>query len=115
VTIGLQGIPLFQWKIPIADAYVVLNGDGSGMLGAVAPTAGLLSAFVDAVAAFDCGPFHGQPGSILTQFEQASDILSDGSNSSGQTCNAISIGLQFWEATAYDGALPEIPDACPSD
>ena len=56
----------------------------------------------------------GQPDSILIQFEQASDILSDGSNSAGQPCNAISVGMQFWDSTPFDGVLP-VPDACPAD
>ncbi len=102
-------------KIPIKDAHVVLNGDGSGMLGAVTPTVGLNEAFVEAAEAVDrCANSGGGPGSILQQFEQTSDILSDGSNSAGPTCDAISIGMQFWEATPFDGVLP-IPDACPTD
>ena len=106
LTIQFADIPTFRWNIPIKDAHLVLNGDGSGMLGAVTPTAGMINAFVDAVGGIDCGQHEGQPQSILVQFEQASDILSDGSNSAGQQCNAISIGMQFWDATPFDGVLP---------
>lgn len=106
-------IPKLRWEIPITDAHVVLNGDGTGMLGGVAPTAGFINSLVEAVAAFGlCGPGHGQPQSILTQYEQTSDILSDGSDSAGPTCDAISIGMQFWDATPVDGVLPRLPDAC---
>jgi hypothetical protein len=102
-------------KIPIMDAHVVVNGDGSGMLGAVAPSVGMTNAVIEAAAAADrCTMAGGQPESILVQFEQASDILSDGSNSPGQPCDAISIGMQFWDATPFDGLLPA-PDACPTD
>lgn len=102
--------------MPVTDAHVVLNGDGSGMLGAVASTVGLNNALVDAVDAIPrCGLMVGsQPTSILMEFAQASDILSDGSNSAGQPCDAISIGMQFSDATPFDGLLPE-PDACPTD
>jgi hypothetical protein len=101
-------------KIPITDAHVVLNGDGSGMLGAVVPTAGWISAVYQASAAASyCLMAGGGPApEIIAQFQQASDILSDGSNSAGQQCDAISIGMQFWEATPFDGVLPDLPDAC---
>jgi hypothetical protein len=101
-------------EAPITDAYVVLNADGSGMLGAVTPTAGWNNAIVEASAEASCGLSGSQPESILTQFAQASDILSDGSNSAGQQCDAISIGMQFWDAAPFDGVLP-VPDACPTD
>ena len=114
LTIQLAGTRV-QLKIPIVDAYVVLNGDGSGMLGAVAPTVGMTNALLEAAAAANyCSGAGGQPDSILIQFEQASDILSDGSNSAGQPCNAISVGMQFWDSTPFDGVLP-VPDACPAD
>jgi hypothetical protein len=62
-------------KIPIVEAHVVVNDDGSGMLGAVAPTAGMINALDAAAAAANrCTMAGGQPDSILTQFEQASDI-----------------------------------------
>ena len=114
LTIQFAEVPTFRWDIPIKDAHVVLNGDGSGMLGAVTPTTGMINAFVEAVGGIDCGQHNGQPQSILLQLEQASDILSDGSNSAGQQCDAISIGMQFWDATPFDGVLPA-PDACPTD
>lgn len=115
-TLTIQLASTFWWKIPIADAHVVLNGDGSGMLGAVTPIVGLISGLDEAAAAVNrCFMAGGQPGqSILMQFEQASDILSDGSNSAGPQCAAISVGMQFWDATPFDGVLP-IPDACPTD
>ena len=56
----------------------------------------------------------------MAQFEQASDILYDGtmiSNASGQVCTAISIGLGF-EATeiapptVIAPGSPQSPDPC---
>lgn len=56
--------------------------------------------------------------SIVSQVEQASDILADGTNGPGQTCDAISVGLGF-EATAValgqaktlsPAPLPSAPD-----
>jgi hypothetical protein len=104
-------------EIPVTDAHVVLNGDGSGMLGAAARTAGMIDALVQASAALDyCLMAGGGPGpSLVMQFAQASDILTDGSNSAGPQCDAISIGMQFWDATPFDGGLPELPDACATD
>ena len=113
LTIAIAGTRV-RIKAPITDAYVVLNSDGSGMLGAVTPTAGWNNAIVEASAAAACGRSGGGPDSILTQFAQTSDIHSDGSNSAGQPCDAVSIGMQFWDATPFDGVLP-VPDACPSD
>ena len=114
LTIQFVGAGSLWLKIPIADAYVVLSRDGSGTLAAVTPTVEMTNALNEAAAAASCGTAGGHPGSILTQFEQASDILSDGSNSAGQPCDAISIGLQFRGATPFDGVLP-LQDACPTD
>jgi hypothetical protein len=80
------------------------------MLGTVATTVGLNNAFVEAAAGASCSLSGGGPGSILQQFAQASDILSDGSNSAGPTCDALFIGMQFWDATPFDGVLPNEPD-----
>jgi hypothetical protein len=113
-TLTLQLVSVFVWKIPITDAHVVLNGDGTGMLGAVTSTAGIIASLREAVGEIVCGSSGGGgPGlSIVEEFQQSSDILSDGSNSPGQQCNAISIGMQFWDATPFDGGLPDLPDAC---
>jgi len=113
VTIQFTSPPGFRLTIPVADAYVVLNGDGSGVLGAVAPTDGVIQALFASIEALGCGT-GGDLQSILMQFEQTSDILSDASNSAGRQCDAISIGMQFWDATPFDGVLP-MPDACPTD
>ncbi len=114
-TLTIHLVSTFWWEIPITDAHVVVNVDGSGMLGAVAPTVALINGLDQASGASNaCSMANGQPGSILVQFERASDILSDGSNSSGRSCEAISIGMQFWDATPFDGVAPE-PDSCPTD
>lgn len=112
--VAIELLARFLWKIPITDAHVVLNADGSGMLGAVAPTVGLNDALVEASAAASCGTGEG-PMSLLVELAQTSDVLSDGSNSAGQQCDAISIGMQFSDATPFDGVLPDGADACPTD
>lgn len=111
VTIQFAQEPRFRWKLPVTDAYVVLNGDGSGTLAAVTPTGGAIKAFVEGIGGAFCNP-QGPGPSFIAQVEQGSDILSDGSNSAGQQCDAISIGMQFWDATPFDGGLPDLPDAC---
>ncbi len=112
-TLTIHLLSTYWWKIPITDAHVVLNGDGSGMLGAVAPAVAMIEAFVGALSLAHCDV--GQsPVTIESEFEQASDILLDGSNHTGPQCDAISIGMQFWDATPFDGVLP-FPDACPTD
>ncbi|HEY1690937.1 MAG TPA: hypothetical protein VGG39_02175 [Polyangiaceae bacterium] len=113
MTIQLR--PTIWLELPITDAYVVVGDDGSGMLGAVAPIQGVLVAVDESAAQASCGSMSGgQPDSILQQLEQACDILADGSNAAGQPCDAISIGMQFWGASAFDGVLPAA-DACATD
>jgi hypothetical protein len=113
VTIQLR--PTIRLEFPITDAYVVLREDGSGMLGAVAPIQGVLNAIYESAAQASCGSMAGgHPESIIEELEQTCDILADGSNAAGQPCDAISIGMQFWGAAAFDGVLPAA-DACATD
>jgi hypothetical protein len=51
---------------------------------------------------------------VASAITSCSGILLDGSNHAGPQCDAISIGMQFWDATPFDGVLP-FPDACPTD
>jgi hypothetical protein len=98
-------------EFPIHDVYVAIDG-GGGVLGAVAPTAGVVTAVGLAVANVSpslCSDL----GSFASQVEQTSDILSDGSNSSGMPCNAISIGMTFDASSSFDGSFPAVPDPCP--
>lgn len=50
----------------------------------------------------------------ITQVEQTSDIMADGSNGPGQTCDAISVGFGF-DATAVQlGAVAPSPTYPPT-
>ena len=112
-------IPPYWIEIPIAHAYVALDG-GSGILGAITTPSGFWVAAENGAATLSdsgtmvpcacggCGGFD----SILFQIEQASDILEDGSNTPYRPCDAISIGMQFSGAMPFPGALPDVPDAC---
>jgi hypothetical protein len=52
--------------------------------------------------------------SIAQQIDEGSDILSDGSNSAGQACDAISIGIGFDATAAQVGAVvTPVPPADP--
>jgi hypothetical protein len=44
---------------------------------------------------------------------QAADILVGGAIDAGHACNAISIGMRFFDATPFTGSLPAVPpDPC---
>ena len=96
-------------EIPITDAYVTNRG-GAGVLGAVMKPDDFLAALRNGAAASGvslnavCNP--GGFDSIYFDVHQAADILGDGSN------DAISIGMQFLDATTFTGALPDVPDVC---
>jgi len=108
-------LSVYWIEIPIADALVASEG-GSGTLGAVASADDVVNALTYAtIGAYGCPSFGGDPGvnTVAQQVMQASDILADGSNVRGPTCDAISIGMQFAQAVPFDGALPTVPDACP--
>ncbi len=101
-------------EIPVVDAYV-LNDAGSGTVGAVTTYSDILTAAKNGAILLGQHCPAGDPGvnTLPIQLEQTSDILSDGSNAPGRPCNAISIGMQFSNATPFHGPLPFVPDACP--
>jgi hypothetical protein len=97
--------------LPVKDVYVQTSGAG-GVAGGVMPTAGVIAVMQAAAACISsslCGASAFQ--SIATQFQQASDILSDGSNAPGSACDAISFGLKFTGSTTV--ASVPVPASCP--
>jgi hypothetical protein len=110
-------LPPYWFEIPIAQAFVSLR-DGTGVVGAVTGSMGLVTAVENTSAAASPGvsPTCACGGcdfnSIAQQLLQAADVLLGGSNAPGSRCNAISIGMQFSGATQFAGSLPDVPDAC---
>jgi hypothetical protein len=97
----------------ITDAYVTMNG-ASGTLAGVVSTSQLVAAFESLAGSISpslCSGF--QP--IASQVAQASDILANGSDAAGSQCTAVSVGVQFTGAAAYDGSLPVVSDPCIAD
>lgn len=123
ITISLvfQGVAL---DIQIVKAVIVMDIDGAnatnGTIAGVIPTEKLIGGLQQVAGRISkslCGSaFDG----IAQQIRQTSDILSDGSNTAGKACDAISIGLGF---TAKQIANPTKvatlgtppPDPCTSD
>ena len=105
---GRLAIEAQDWdiEIPIVDAYVT-NTDGVGMLGAVTK----LDDFLTAMNSWEMGlttstqlcSFYDTDSQELAQ---AADILLGGTSHTGGACNAISIGMQFFDATPFAGPLP---------
>jgi hypothetical protein len=105
-----------QWvEIPITDAYVT-NSGGAGVLGAVMKPDDFLAALNNAAIASGVLAMEVCNGnafdSVYFDAQRAVDILADGSNLPGPTCDAISIGMQFFDATTFTGALPDVPNGC---
>jgi hypothetical protein len=125
VTISLvfQGVAL---DIEIVKAVIVMdiNGDNgdNGTIAGVIPTEKLIGGLqmvAGRISKSLCGSaFDG----IAQQIRQTSDILSDGSNSAGKACDAISIGLGFTakhvgnpDKVASLGSAPPDPCTTPAD
>jgi hypothetical protein len=82
------------------------------MAGGVIPTAGLTASWQNAVPCMSkslCSPSTIQP--LLTRLAQASDILGDGSDTAGASCDAVSFGIRFTGSTTVS-SLP-MPPSCP--
>jgi hypothetical protein len=87
----------------------------NGQLGGVLDTEEFVEAIHKLVGAFDPILCEGSTlEGILQQMRQASDILQDGTQSTGVTCNAISIGIGFTMARVNLGSIaPPTPDMNP--
>ncbi len=104
-TVSLQlSISGFTISLDIKNAYVTLDlgaGNTSGTNGTIAgvlATEQLITEITKVAAGFSkdfCDPESPTLKSILNQLRQASDIMADGTQNPGSTCDGISIGLGF--------------------
>ncbi|MDI1478686.1 hypothetical protein [Polyangium sp. y55x31] len=95
------------------------QGATGGQISGVIYTQDLIDEVTKLAAQFDesfCDPNSPTLQSILQQFRQASDIMSDGTQDPTKQCDAISIGIGFRMKTAQLGsvvpAAPPPPDPC---
>lgn len=112
-TINLQiNSALISMKLD--DAHAKASG---GVIAGVLKTEDFITELKKVVGAFSQDLCMGQAvESILNQIRQASDIMADGTNGAGKTCDGISIGLGFEGAATTLGAVgmpaePQ-PDPC---
>jgi hypothetical protein len=110
LVLSLLSVPVFY---PVRDVHIMLDASG-GKAGGVIPTAGLTAAWKNVAGCIGgplCGPYGGLQA-FQTQLAQASDILTDGSNTAGTPCDGVSFGITFTGATP--GSLPSPPNCtCP--
>jgi hypothetical protein len=98
---------------PVRDVHIAMSGSG-GMAGGVMPTAGFAAAMQNAAACISASLCSGAAlQSILTQIEQASDIVADGSNASGPQCDGISFGIKFTGSSPASSVPAETTCPCP--
>jgi hypothetical protein len=96
---------------PARDVLISMNGS-AGMAGGVLPTAGIATALQNAAACISTSLCNASAlQSILMPIEQASDIMADGSNSTGEACDGVSFGITFTGSTPVT-SLPS-PQSCP--
>jgi hypothetical protein len=110
----------FTLQLPIASAILSmeLSADHKsatkGTIAGILPTDVLTSELKKIAGAFDPTLCKGPTiDSIISQIEQASDILKDGTQSKDKPCDGISIGLGFDAAVVQLGAIA--PKAGPKD
>lgn len=120
IELPVAGVPL-TLTIHQARVTAVLADDNttatSGIIGGVLDTEELVAQLAIVAGSFDpslCPP-SATFESIAQQIRQASDILADGTQDPGVTCNGISIGLGFEAEAATLGVVfdaPVPPDPC---
>ncbi len=101
----------FTLSLNIANAVITMNLNPGhtqatgGMISGVLPTSQLTQQIQEVAGSFDMALCSGATiCSILSQIEQASDIMADGTQDPTKACDGISIGLGF------DAALVANPD-----
>lgn len=115
----------FDLKVPIHMARLSmqfdtdLQGATGGQISGIIYTQEFIDEVKAVAAQLDesfCDPNSPTLQSVLQQFRQASDILSDGTQDPTKQCDAISIGLGFRMKSAQLGAVvpavPPPPDPC---
>lgn len=122
VGLGVPGpdVPVMRLTLHAATVRAALSADhgsiSSGILGGVLDTEEFVTELERALPFVSADVCQGQVlDSIVNQVRQASDILKDGTQSPGTTCNGISIGLGFDGALTTLGpvAMPAPPDPDP--
>jgi hypothetical protein len=110
LTLELGRVPI---RLDLAAALVTLDlarGDASprGIISGVVPTAQMVEAMRAIVVALEPASCGSETlASIASTVEGASDILADGTQDPGRTCDGISIGIGFDAAPAQiSGVLP---------
>jgi hypothetical protein len=112
ISILLNGEPL---QFSIFDTYVVTNGSG-GVLAAVTPATDVVAAMQAIAGSISISLCSGSAfDSIAQQISQASDILANGSNAMGSSCDAISLGLTFTGSSTFGGTFPTVNNPCAND
>jgi hypothetical protein len=128
---GPTGAPLqlkinvegFDLDLDILGAHVTMDldpdhqGAQKGQIGGVIATSQLVAAFKKLAGRFDSSLCNGATlDSIVSQLQQASDILVNGTQDPSKNCDAISIGLGFEaQAVSLGGIGPAVqpqPDPC---
>jgi hypothetical protein len=116
VPLGLMTLPLKHVVVSFlhAPATSLSNGTISGVADTAAFLAVLKTSFTRLSTSLCDGAAFDQ---IVQEFDQAQDILVDGTNSPGVACNAFSVGLGFaaTEVGTPDKVaqpLPPMPDPC---
>lgn len=115
VNLGLE-ISGFTLNLTISSAWITLDLDPThkhgtkGVIAGVLQTDTLISELQKIAGSVDpnfCDPENATFKSIATQIEQASDILSNGTQDPTKLCDGISIGLGFdAELVKLDGVAP---------
>jgi hypothetical protein len=109
---GTLAVQSGDWRaqIPIVDAYVTNTG-GAGMLGAVVHLDDLLTIvdtwqldILTATQLCSHAPIYSEEPIV-----QAADMHVGVPIDAGRACNAISIGMQFFDAVPFTGPLPAVP------
>jgi hypothetical protein len=121
IVAGPPGGPALVPPLPIQRARIVMQvaPDGTSATGTLTGIArtddvrSIATVVAETTAPRYCGA--ADVGSIVDLFAQASDIMIDGTNEPGQTCDGISIGLGF-DAVAVQigqvGSEPPPPQPC---
>jgi hypothetical protein len=118
-TLAIKLGPVGWLVVPVHDTYVLaggsVNGMAAGTVAGVLPTESLVVAFQSYVGSISPSLCGGAGAAITQAVGQASDILSDGTNASGVTCDAVSFGLTFASSMPFSGTLPSGTNACATD
>ncbi|MBW2527062.1 MAG: hypothetical protein JRI23_22970, partial [Deltaproteobacteria bacterium] len=121
LTIGIQG---YELTLTISEAVITMDlasprsgGSTQGLIAGVIETEPLIEELRKIAGNFDTGLCEGSTfDSIADQLRQASDIMANGSQDPGQTCNGISVGLGFDTKIVQLGgiatAAEQAPDPC---